>query len=95
MGALKGRFQCLRGLRVNIRSKRDHHSACQWITIAIILHNLILDVEGSKSAAHFAGDHHHADEYEDHGPQDEPADKEDDEAKRKELVAELMAFREM
>ena len=52
-------------------------------------------MEGSKSAAHFAGDHNHADEYKDHGPQDEPADKEDDEAKRKELVAELMAFREM
>ena len=42
-------------------------------------------MEGLKSAGHFAGDHHHVDEYEDNGPQDEPADNEDDEAKRKEL----------
>jgi len=95
MGALKGRFQCLRGLRISINSKRDHHFACRWITIAIILHNLIINVEGSKSAAHFARDHHHTEEFEDHGPQDEPMDDGDDEDKRRELVTELMAFHEM
>ncbi len=95
MGALKGRFQCLRGLRISINSKRDHHFACRWITIAVILHNLIIDVEGSKSAAHFAKDHHRTDEFEDHGIHDEPMNGNDDEAKRKELVAELIAFHEL
>jgi hypothetical protein len=47
MGALKGRWQCLRGLRVSINSKRDHIEACRWITVAIILHNLCIDVEGN------------------------------------------------
>lgn len=28
MGALKGRFQCLRGLRVQINSNQDHIAAC-------------------------------------------------------------------
>lgn len=94
MGALKGRFQCLRGLRVNIQSKRDHHAACRWITVAIILHNLIIDVEGSKSAAHF-GWEYNAEEDKDPGIQDILMDGEDDETKRKELVAELVAFQEM
>lgn len=44
MGALKGRFQCLRGLRITIKSNLDHEYACQWVTCAIILHNLIIDV---------------------------------------------------
>lgn len=95
MGALKGRFQCLRGLRVNIQSKWDHHAACRWITIAIIFHNLIIDVEGSKSAAHFKGEHGHTEEDENPEIQDIPMNGEDDETKRKELVTELVAFREM
>jgi hypothetical protein len=95
MGALKGQFQCLRGLRININSKRDHHFACRWITIAIILHNLIIDFEGAKSTAHFAQDHHQPDEFDDHGPRDELMDDNDNEVKRRELVAELLAFHEM
>ena len=95
MGALKGRFQCLCGLRVNTHSKQDHHAACRWITITIILHNLIIDIEGSKSAAHFGWEHGHTEEDEDSGIQDIPMDEEDDETKRKELVAKLMTFREM
>ncbi|KAJ3546405.1 hypothetical protein NMY22_g2072 [Coprinellus aureogranulatus] len=53
MGALKGRFQCLRGLRVNIESADDHKKACRWITIAIILHNLVIDVEGNTGGIQF------------------------------------------
>ena len=33
LGALKGRFQCLHGLHVNITSNEDHKAACQWINI--------------------------------------------------------------
>ncbi|RXW14818.1 hypothetical protein EST38_g11040 [Candolleomyces aberdarensis] len=53
MGALKGRFQCLRGLRVNINSAEDHKRACRWITIAIILHNLVIDAEGKAGGIQF------------------------------------------
>jgi hypothetical protein len=94
MGALKGRFQCLRGLRVNINSNSEHAYALRWITVAIILHNLIIDVEGNSFASHFLTDHGHEQEFEDRGGQHEP--QEDDEnngvAKRRELVAELIAF---
>ena len=65
MGALKGRFQCLRGLRVNINSNADHIRACRWITVAIILHNLIIDVEGEVSGAAFYPLHTQEEEQED------------------------------
>ena len=59
MGALKGRFQCLCGLQVNIGSNLEHAKALCWVTVAIILHNLILDVEGNTFGAHFIADHGH------------------------------------
>ena len=95
MGALKGRFQSLCGLRISINSKKEHHLACRWITIAIILHNLIIDVEGSKSGAHFTKDHGQAEEFEDCGARYEPLGTNGVETKRQELVAEAWAFREM
>ena len=57
MGALKGRWQCLRGLRTLINSKRDHIDACRWITVSIILHNLALDVEGGTWSEYFIAQH--------------------------------------
>lgn len=54
MGVLKGRWQCLRGLRRLINSNADHVSACNWITVTIILHNLVIDLEGVESAEEFA-----------------------------------------
>jgi hypothetical protein len=97
MGALKGRFQCLRGLRVNINSNSDHANALNWITVAIILHNLIIDVEGNSFLPHFLPDHGHDEELEDGGGQHEPQFEGDDEdngvAKRRELVEELIAFK--
>ena len=95
MGALKGCFQSLQGLRISINSKKEHHLACRWITIAIILHNLIIDVEGSKSGAHFAKDHGQAEEFEDCGARYQPLGTNGVETKRQELVAEAWAFREM
>ena len=83
MGALKGRFQCLHGLRVNINSNVEHAKALSWITAAIILHNLIIDVEGNTFAAHFAAEHGLEEEFIDHGGQDEPQG--DDEAKRQQV----------
>ncbi|KIK74406.1 hypothetical protein PAXRUDRAFT_175784, partial [Paxillus rubicundulus Ve08.2h10] len=98
MGALKGRFQCLRGLRVNINSKHQHIAACRWITIAIILHNIVIEVEGEQRGAYFAINHGQAQEEEDRGPPDEPlpaAEMGDGEAKRRRLVEELVAFHNM
>ncbi|KAF8816059.1 hypothetical protein BYT27DRAFT_7221783 [Phlegmacium glaucopus] len=96
MGALKGQFQCLHGLHLTINSKREHNMACRWITIAIIFHNLIIDVEGQTFAAYFAQDHGQAEEEEDRGQVHEPLGAiQNSEAKQVELVAELMAFQEM
>ncbi|KZT39960.1 hypothetical protein SISSUDRAFT_984079, partial [Sistotremastrum suecicum HHB10207 ss-3] len=53
MGALKGRFQSLRGLRVLINRKRDHVFATRWIEMCMILHNLVVDVEGDEWAQWF------------------------------------------
>ncbi|KAJ7260034.1 DDE superfamily endonuclease-domain-containing protein [Mycena haematopus] len=53
MGTIKGRFQSLRGLHVDINSNEDHYEALCWITVAIILHNLVIDVEGEESGAAF------------------------------------------
>ena len=97
MGAIKGRFQCLRGLRVAINCKEDHASALHWIRCAIILHNLVIDVDGSQSANNFANiyanegletDETGLPEEEDHEPTG------DGEAKRARLVQELLHYRE-
>ena len=98
MGALKGRFQCLRGLRVNINSNRDHAEACRWITIAIILHNMVIDIDGSNSVFNFGNIHNQRDEEEDRGRPDEMEDEEFEEAgeeKRRKLVAEILAYKSM
>jgi hypothetical protein len=62
MDALKGCWQCLRGLRVSINSKKEHVEAYQWVTIAIILHNIVVQVEGEEFGAHFAAAHSAAEE---------------------------------
>lgn len=91
LGALKGRFQCLRGLRVEISNNEQHVKACRWITIAIILHNLIIDVEGGVDT--FESGYNPTQDQENNNP-DEPLldDSEHGEAKRQQLVAELLAF---
>ncbi|KAG5650825.1 hypothetical protein H0H81_010887 [Sphagnurus paluster] len=98
MGALKGRFQCLCGLHVSINSREEHIEAGQWITVSIILHNLIIDVEGKVSGAHFMGDHTQAEEDEDVEPhleeENDVAPEEAGEQKQLQLTAELLAFRQ-
>lgn len=94
MGALKSRWQCLRGLRVHIRKNRDHVEACRWITVCIILHNLIIDVEGLEQTAEHFPFHGRAQEEED-GVVLVPADVDVDEVKRMQLVAEIVAYKGM
>ena len=43
--ALKGRFQSLRELRLQVRTKKDIQVAVHWIQCCIILHNMIIDFE--------------------------------------------------
>lgn len=89
IGELKGRFQCLRGLRVSINSYEDHLHALRWITVAIILHNLVIDVKARVDGAvevqqgAVADVEPHVREY----------DKESGEEKRKYLIAELLCAR--
>jgi hypothetical protein len=94
MGAIKGRFQSLRGLRVNINSNDEHYEALRWITVAIILHNLVIDVEGESAGAEFVHNHTHEQEEEDRGVRDEPRDGNEVEgqAKRRRLTDELLAY---
>ena len=97
MGALKGRFQCLRGLRVSINSPEMHFKATHWIKVAIILHNLVIDVEGEVSGACFSALHTQVEEEEDSGAVDQEQnmawEEDEGEAKRKQLIAELLAYR--
>ena len=67
------------------------------ITVAIILHNLIIDVEGSKGGEDFLGIHGQAEEEEDrdlHNPanEDEREQEEAGEEKRNQLKLELLAY---
>ena len=56
MGALKGRWQSLHGLRIMINRKRDHVLACDWIRMCIMLHNIVIEmVEEKEWTEHFTG----------------------------------------
>jgi DDE superfamily endonuclease len=46
IGFLKGRFSSLRGLRQQIKDERDHELAVYWVISCLILHNLVLGIEG-------------------------------------------------
>lgn len=45
VGALKGRFQCLKGLRARIHSEHTLLLAIEMVRSCLIVHNLILEVE--------------------------------------------------
>ena len=97
MGALKGRFQCLRGLRVKINSNTDHGNACMWISVAIILHNMVIDIEGNEAAQYFINAHGPQEEQDDAGnyEDNQPGiiNNDDNNAKRRQLVNELWDYK--
>ena len=41
-GILKGRFQSLKGIRVEIKTAHDLNFFCEWILVCIILHNILI-----------------------------------------------------
>jgi len=103
MGALKSRWQCLRGLRVRIHDRDSHMDACRWMTVCIILHNLVVEVEGIDTELEALDIHGQDEEAEDNAAVDRQADQIDNDnandevanQRRRELVNELTAFAEM
>lgn len=101
MGALKQRFQCLYELRIKIHNVDDHITALRWITVAIILHNLVIDVDGPSAhnmvlpPGDLGREINRAEEEEEEEEENINlnADGEAGEAKRQRLIAELMTFR--
>ena len=98
MGALKGRFQCLRGLRVKINNHEDHRQAMRWISVVIILHNLIIDINDTEGIRRewedgdTGGDGGRGDGRPT-GDEDEDEDEDEDNpavTKRNQLIAELL-----
>jgi hypothetical protein len=50
-GLLKGRFQSLKEIRIRINTEGDHTWATIWIVACLILHNLIILIEGDTESA--------------------------------------------
>ena len=97
MGALKGHFQCLCGLHIAINFLESHFKATHWIKVAIILHNLVINVEGEVSGQWFAALHTHVEEVEDSGKIDDELllgldGGDEGKTKWKQLIAELLAY---
>jgi len=51
IGFLKGRFQSLKGLRINIRNEEGHKFATYWIVSCIGLHSFAMKCEREERAA--------------------------------------------
>jgi hypothetical protein len=48
MGLLKGRFQTLKEIRIQLVNTRRHMIIIMWACICIVLHNLIIRIEGDN-----------------------------------------------
>ncbi|KIK89813.1 hypothetical protein PAXRUDRAFT_802065, partial [Paxillus rubicundulus Ve08.2h10] len=76
---------------------QQHIGAFQWISIGIILYNLVVEVEGGQHRAYFALQHGRVEEEEDRGPLKDPFEEEnpDGEVKHRKLAEEWLAFQNM
>ena len=92
MGALKGHFQCLCSLHLEINSNEQHVDALCWITAAIIIHNLIIDVERATSVASFQNLHSQAAEAGDQHILMKQNQNHQVKKKRQRLINELMEY---
>ena len=50
IGYLKGRFQSLKGLRIQIDSERTHKFATYWVLACIATHNFAMECEAEERA---------------------------------------------
>lgn len=41
-GLVKGRFQSLKGIRIEIKKKKDFKKFCEWIVACLVLHNMFM-----------------------------------------------------
>jgi len=63
--------------------------------VCIILHNLIIDVEGVEHTQEYGAAEEEVDHSTRHSPLDQGDDDDEANAKRKQLIAELIAFKSM
>lgn len=79
MGMLKGTFQSLKEIRIQLVNTRRHMIIIMWARVCIVLHNLIIRIEGDnfdkkwrESLVNIGRDHAHAngDTDEDEDPAD-------------------------
>jgi hypothetical protein len=89
-------------LHVVINNPDGHIQATKWMTCAIILHNLLVEVEGGVTTSYFQPLHGQNQEEEDAGGEEDAGEEEDEDnaededgnpgsVKRKQLIAELLA----
>jgi len=45
IGLLKGRFQSLQGLRINVSKTGGHEKVCRWIQACAVLHNILGQID--------------------------------------------------
>jgi hypothetical protein len=86
----------MKGLRVEIDFKEHHYEATCWMTACIILHNIVLDVEGKEFLIYLLDDESNNSDEDVNDEGIPPGGNEDEvqgEVLRKLLVAELMAYR--
>jgi hypothetical protein len=72
IGILKGRFQSLRGLRINVNKDSGHAKVCQWIQACSVLHNILTLKDPWTQETDYV--HHEDDDLEDSISQDENLD---------------------
>jgi hypothetical protein len=48
MGMLKGTFQSLKEIRIQLISTKHHMVIIMWARVCIVLHNLIIQIEGDN-----------------------------------------------
>ena len=77
---LKGRFQSLKELRIQISLEKTHEFAKLWIICCIILHNIIIDIKkASNRWIEHEADYLYQEGREEYWDQDENRDDEDEE----------------
>ena len=79
MGMLKGTFQSLKEIRIQLVNTKRHIIIIMWARVCIVLHNLIIRIEGDnfdekwrESLVNIRRDHNHANG--DTDEEEDPAD---------------------
>ena len=51
IGFLKGRFQSLKNLRLEIRNEKTHRIGCYWVAACVGIHTFAMDCEAEEKVA--------------------------------------------